>query len=92
VKIKKDTDWLWCLHCEKFFQAKDLCIDTVGLKQGCPNIESCGGSGFDVDIFPWDDWPKQNPDLWERWPKSETELELGMCCPLYLNRKTGKIK
>ena len=52
--------WLWCLHCEKFFQKKNLRQDDVGLRQGCAFYGECGGAGFDVDIFVWDSWAVKN--------------------------------
>ncbi len=75
--------WLWCLHCERFFQAKDLTFDDAGNWQGCFWLRECGGSGIGVDVYAWDSWPKQNPDMWEHWPKSEVELKHGLSCPLY---------
>jgi len=72
--------WLWCLHCERFFQVKDLRADVVGGKRGCA-FEDCNGAGFNVDIYIWDDWARQN-DL-KHFPKSITELEKGLRCPLY---------
>jgi hypothetical protein len=75
--------WLWCLHCERFFQAKDLCVDDVGGKEGCAFSGSgCDGAGLEVDIFEWNDWPRQNPELWERWPKLVGELHKGLRCSL----------
>lgn len=72
--------WLWCLHCERFFQVKDLRTDFCGGKEGCA-FEDCNGAGLEVDIFAWDDWAKQN-DL-KHWPKSTAELRKGLRCPLY---------
>ena len=81
VGTKRGTsDWLWCMHCESFFQASHLRPDEVGGKEGCP---FCDGAGIGVDIFPWNDWYKQNPDGLEHWPKSTEELEHGMKCSLY---------
>lgn len=75
-------NWLWCLHCERFFQVKDLRPDVCGGNEGCA-FEDCDGAGLGVDIFPWDDWPKQNQHLWDKWPKSVSELTYGMVCSLY---------
>ncbi len=76
----RPNDWLWCLHCERFFQAKDLRPDVVGGKQGCA-FEDCDGAGLDVDIYDWDDWAEQN-DL-KHWPLSTGVLKKGLKCPLY---------
>ncbi len=73
-------DWLWCLHCERFFQAKDLRPDDCGGKQACA-FEDCDGAGLDVDIYDWNDWAKQN-DL-KHWPGSTGALKKGLKCPLY---------
>jgi len=82
-----DDDWLWCFHCERFFQAKDLKIDTTcGELQACA-FEKCDGEGFLIDIFRWDDWPSQNPELKKHWPKSIEELKKGMHCSLYPEEK-----
>jgi len=75
----EDTDWLWCLHCERFFQARDLRDDNIA-NQACA-FEDCDGGGIGVDIFPWDGWVAQNPDL-KHWPKSVNELKKGMKCSL----------
>ena len=76
--MNKDQ-WLWCLHCERFFQAKDLRQDFTGGKQGCA-FEGCDGAGLHVDIFDWDDWARQN-NL-KHWPKSTGDLNKGLKCPL----------
>lgn len=82
--LKDGEGWLWCLHCERFFQAKYLRPDDIGGKEGCAFFGECNGAGLGVDVFPWDDWPKQNSDLWEHWPKSESELSHGLHCSLYV--------
>jgi len=77
-----DSDeWLWCLHCEKFFQGKELCsADESGERQSCP---FCGTSGYGVDIYNWDDWCKdKNGNRKEHWPKEDSELNSGMRCQL----------
>jgi hypothetical protein len=85
--INKDTltgqEWLWCLHCERFFQAKDLQRDDCGDKEGCAFFADCGGAGLDVDIYRWNSWAIQNPELREHWPKSTKELHKGLRCPLH---------
>lgn len=75
--------WLWCLHCERFFQAKDLRPDDVGGRQACA-FEDCDGAGLEVDIYTWDDWARQNELT--HWPKSTAELHKGQRCPLYPER------
>lgn len=72
--------WLWCLHCERFFQAKDLRHDFTGGREGCA-FEDCDGAGYTVNIYPWNDWAEQN-DL-KHWPKSSDELKKGQVCSLY---------
>lgn len=69
---KSRNAWLWCLHCERFFQVKHLKVDFLGNRQGCP-FPDCGAAGFDVDIYAWDDWAKSEPT----WPKSEKALRYG---------------
>lgn len=69
--------WLHCLHCNRFFQAKDLRIDFIGNRQGCA-FADCGAAGFDVDIHPWDTW-RNNRD--PRWPASPDQLRRGMEAP-----------
>ena len=80
-KRKKNDDWLWCLHCERFFQRKDLKPYNGG-KQGCA-FENCNGAGFNIDIFSWDAWPTHDPHLKKHWPKSVKELKKGMHGYLY---------
>ena len=76
-------DWMWCLHCERFFQVRDL--EVVVLTDGefwvsCA-FDDCCGAGFDVDLYTWNSWAKQNRV--PHWPGSDAKLEKGLCCPLY---------
>lgn len=64
--------WLWCLHCSRFFQAKDLARDFLGNYQRCP-FDDCGAAGFDVDIHHW----SCDKDVDPLWPRSEAELVFG---------------
>lgn len=64
--------WLWCLHCARFFQAKDLARDFLGNYQRCP-FDDCGAAGFDVDIHHW----TCDKDVDPLWPRSEAELSYG---------------
>jgi len=64
--------WLWCLHCERFFQAKDLKLDLFGNWQRCP-FDDCGAAGFDVDILHWD----CEKDVDPLWPQTEAALSFG---------------
>lgn len=73
--------WLWCLHCERFFQAKDLQPDGIN-GEGCAWFPECDGAGLGVDIYIWDSWAVQN-EL-KHWPKSVKELDKGRKCPLYV--------
>ena len=69
------NDWLWCLHCERFFPASDL-----GRGERCA-FEDCDGSVLGADIFKWD--RLNEDDELEHWPKSVAELKKGLVCPLY---------
>ena len=73
--------WLWCVRCERFFQAKDLKINNYGDLQGC-GTPRCKGSGYKIDIFAWDAWASNSSDPDDHWPKSVDELEKGMKCSL----------
>lgn len=75
----KDLDqaWLYCAHCNRFFQVKDLRVDFLGNRQGCA-FSGCGGAGFDVDILRWDAH-RNNRD--PRWPSSPDQLRRGMSAP-----------
>ena len=65
-----DELWLWCIDCNRFFQAKSLRVDWMGNRQGCA---CCGAAGFDVAIFPWDVFRNDK----EAWPTSTAELHHG---------------
>jgi hypothetical protein len=67
--------WLWCLHCERFFQAKHLKLDFLGNYGQCP-FDDCGAAGLDIDIFAWDEC-RDDPE----WPTSEEQLSHGMRFP-----------
>lgn len=64
------NDWLWCLHCNRFFQFKHLQPDGIG-DEACP---FCSAGGIDVDIHPWDRFRS------EGFPRSKDELRFGMEC------------
>lgn len=42
--------WVWCLHCERLSQAKELKVDFRGALTLCPH--RCDGSGMGIDIYP----------------------------------------
>ena len=68
-------EWLWCIFCERFFQAKYLRVDYLGNRQGCA---WCGCAGFDCAIFRWDTFREEDdPD----WPGSVAELHHGLRLP-----------
>lgn len=68
-----EEEWLWCIFCERFFQAKHLRIDYLGNRQGCT---FCECAGFDCAIFKWDTFREsENP----AWPASAADLKHGMC-------------
>ncbi|MBW2732973.1 MAG: hypothetical protein JRH20_11325 [Deltaproteobacteria bacterium] len=70
---RASVQWLWCLHCGRFFQAKHLELDILGNWQQCPFYD-CGAAGFDIDIFSW------KYGLHEaEWPRSVRELHFGLC-------------
>ncbi len=68
--------WLWCLHCHRFFQGREARPDRVGGMQSCA-FADCDGAGFGVDLLAWDDWPRQNPDLRASWPV-RSDLRTGL--------------
>ena len=67
---KSPEDWLWCLYCNRFFQAKHLAPDGIA-NESCPH---CGAGGIGVAVFPWDHWRGDD------WPRSTDELRFGMHC------------
>jgi hypothetical protein len=67
--------WLWCLHCERFFQAKHLKLDFLGNYGQCP-FDDCGAAGLDIDIYAWDEC-HDDPE----WPISVEELSHGLRFP-----------
>lgn len=80
-KIVPDDAWLWCLHCERFFQAREYAVKLgKGFGGRCP---FCGAAGIGLDVYFWDDWPKQHEEMWGFWPKSVAEISYGMKCSLY---------
>lgn len=68
----RGEEWLWCIFCERFFQAKHLRIDYLGNLQGCA---FCGCAGFDCAIFKWDTFREDDDPSW---PASVSELEHGL--------------
>lgn len=63
--------WLWCIECERFFQAKHLRVDYLGNRQGCA---FCRCAGFNVAIHLWDTFAEGSP----HWPKDVKGLSYGM--------------
>lgn len=66
--------WLWCLHCDRFFQVKDLQEDHFDSREKCP---LCGAAGFDVDIYLWNTHANGHPD----WPQQMEDLRFGQRSP-----------
>ena len=66
-----DGVWLWCMHCNRFFQARHLRRDFLNNRQGCA---FCDAAGFDVDIHLWSTFGQGSP----QWPRSEAELRHGL--------------
>ena len=79
-----DDEWLWCIYCERFFQAKHLRVDYLGNPQGCA---FCECAGFDCAIFPWDTFKDQSGG--EVWPAAVEELAHGLSLAA-LNLKAGE--
>src|SRR5258706_300934 len=79
----KPEQWLWCLHCERFFQGRDARRDCVGGIQGCAFPE-CDGAGYGVDIYDWDAWPQDDPHVLVRWP-AQSELHKGLRAAAWSN-------
>jgi len=67
-------EWLWCIFCERFFQARDLRVDYLGNRQGCA---FCGCAGFDCAIFRWDTFRDDDPE----WPATTAGLHRGLRYP-----------
>jgi len=69
---RPDDLWLWCIYCERFFQARHVRVDYLGNRQGCA---FCECAGFDVALFLWDTFREpDDPD----WPASEAHLRHGL--------------
>jgi hypothetical protein len=68
--VAEEEEWLWCIFCERFFQARHLRIDYQGNRQGCA---FCRCAGFDCAIFHCTTW-KDDPI----WPKSVSDLRHGL--------------
>ena len=64
--------WLWCIYCERFFQARHLKIDYLGNREGCA---FCTCAGFDCAIFKWDTFREPHDSSW---PVSESVLSHGL--------------
>lgn len=64
--------WLWCIVCERFFQARELALDRHGGRERCP-FEDCGAAGLDAHVFNWDMFRDTDPG----WPRCEAELFRG---------------
>jgi hypothetical protein len=61
--------WLWCLHCSRFFQGRDARFDGRDF-QGCA-FPDCGAAGYHIDIHDWNAFEGEN------WPKL-SELKKGL--------------
>jgi hypothetical protein len=66
-----EKEWLWCIFCERFFQADFLRFDYLGNWQGCA---FCECAGFECAIFVWDTF--QGDD--DIWPESISDLRHGL--------------
>jgi hypothetical protein len=76
-------DWMWCLHCEKIFQAKEMKADGSGGTQACPHCEAWG---IGLDVYDWDSWCKKDPcGDFSHWPKNTDGFKSGQKIPLHLN-------
>ena len=70
-----EDEWLWCMYCGRFFQARHLRTDYAG---NCESCSFCRGAGFDVAIFAWDVFADRHP----KWPQSTSALEHGLMMKL----------
>ena len=70
---------LWCLICERFFQAKEMFSDNHSNK--CPT-KKCKGVGYKKDIFQWDAWAGVGAERLQNWPTTIEELTSGQKCKL----------
>jgi hypothetical protein len=61
--------WLWCLHCQRFFQGRDARFDGRAY-EGCA-FADCGAAGYQVDIHDWDTFKEHS------WPQL-SELKKGL--------------
>ena len=77
-KALHNETWMWCLHCNRFVQVKDLARDW----RDDPACPFCYSSGVHIDLFEWDAWKLRFPKLLTHWPGSEAELVHGMYQPL----------
>jgi len=77
-------DWLYCFTCGRFFQAKDLKLDSIGKRQRCA-FENCNSYGFGSSIYLWNSirsqrsyfdkhWPKSKENNKKSWPKSKENI------------------
>ena len=69
---KPHAVWLWCIFCERFFQARYLRIDFQDNREGCA---FCDCAGFDCAIFKWDTFRESGDPYW---PTSESDLRHGL--------------
>jgi hypothetical protein len=63
---KHPNAWMWCLHCYRIFQAKEmqdsnLSSDRFFRKDACKYYERCGGCGLGCDIYVLGDDLSSNP-------------------------------
>lgn len=85
--------WMWCLHCDKFFQVKDMKLVALGNgkreRQKCP---FCGAAGIGIDLRKWD-WPKEDHDFFpNHWPRSVQEITRGMIRTPYENEMERRME
>ena len=80
-KYLNPDEWLWCLKCETFFQARELKEDDRKIRCQCPS-KKCNGSGFQMDIYKWDAWAGAGGSRLKNWPVSVDEITSGQKCSI----------
>ena len=79
-------DWLYCIRCERFFQAKDLIIKRskmLGHKIALCPFDDCDGAGIAIDLWLYETLVQNEKETTGRTHLPEKkELKKGIYCPL----------
>jgi hypothetical protein len=72
--------WIWCLHCERVFQAKDLrdFMPHEGMTKDLCAFDDCDGAGFHVDLYLYPEFHQPREGL-----PQVADLHKGMEIPQY---------